>query len=99
MDDSTTEHFQQLKEQVKMMLVATELVQALELVDSIQRLGIAYHFEEEICDILRRIKNICDDEFQEDSLHITSLRFRLLRQEGYDISSGNYRILFTSFLS
>ena len=88
------ENYKQLKEEVKMMLTATsvsKLSEALHLVDTFKRLGFSYHFEEEICEILKQINNVPFDyheSIRNDSLHIISLRFRLLREEGYHISSG-----------
>lgn len=60
-------------------------MQSLELIDSIQRLGVAYHFEKEINDILCRVHkmNIGDDD-----LHAVALHFRLLRQQRYHITSA-----------
>ncbi|XP_061336436.1 (3S,6E)-nerolidol synthase 1-like [Gastrolobium bilobum] len=61
----------------------------LYIVDSIQRLGIEYHFEEEIKTTLERkyrmlrIHNYQGNNFQEMSE--VSLQFRLLRQQGYYI--------------
>ncbi|XP_031387316.1 (-)-germacrene D synthase-like [Punica granatum] len=62
----------------------------LNLIDQIQRLGIAYHFDREIKDFLEDIyasirRNGSTED--EDDLHTTALRFRLLRQHGFWISS------------
>jgi len=62
------------------------------MVDSIQRLGIEYHFEEEIETILKkkllmlRVHNHQGRAYQE--LSEVALQFRLLRQEGYYIHAG-----------
>ena len=61
-------------------------------VDYLQKLGIDYHFHEEIEAMLgslyanvsgERGERVIDDLFQ------VTLAFRLLRQAGYPISSGN----------
>ncbi|PKU75140.1 alpha-humulene synthase-like [Dendrobium catenatum] len=68
----------------KILTDAIDPLQSLELIDSIQRLGVAYHFQKEINDILRRVHSINIDE---DDLYATALHFRLLRQERYHITS------------
>ncbi|KAM3360311.1 hypothetical protein P3S68_020023 [Capsicum galapagoense] len=76
-----------LKEQTKSMLLATgmKLAETLNLIDVIERLGIAYHFEKEIDEILDRIcnenSNFEGDVYNED-LCTCTLQFRLLRQHG-----------------
>ncbi|KAK7405095.1 hypothetical protein VNO78_06288 [Psophocarpus tetragonolobus] len=63
-----------------------------QFIDSIQRLGISYHFEQEIEGALHQMYNIstkystiitCNGD-----LHQIALLFRLLRQQGYQISSN-----------
>ncbi|XP_058207564.1 (-)-alpha-terpineol synthase-like isoform X2 [Rhododendron vialii] len=74
-----------LKEDVKKIL--TEVVDpldGLEIIDDLQRLGVFYHFEEEIKRVLESIYNSKRDG-NEDGLHATSLKFRLLRQHGYNV--------------
>lgn len=66
----------------------------LDFIDAIQRLGLSYHFQNEIDGILEKIINTTDhhrdvDE-NIDDLYYTSLQFRLLRQRGYKISTGTY---------
>ncbi|PHT31582.1 5-epiaristolochene synthase [Capsicum baccatum] len=79
-----------LKEQTRSMLLATgrKLTETLNLIDVIERLGIAYHFVKEIDEILDRIYNenakFEGDEYND--LCIFALQFRLLRQHGYNIS-------------
>lgn len=88
-----------LKEEViKIMLKeGRDVVSQLEIIDVVQRLGISYHFEDEIDGMLKGIyvnynnkRNIIiehDDNYKEkkegDRLYVTSLQFRLLRQHGY----------------
>ncbi|CAN4114294.1 unnamed protein product [Withania somnifera] len=79
-----------LKEETRSMLLATgrKLAETLNLVDVIERLGIAYHFEKQIDDILEQIynenKNFEGDDY--DDLCTFALQFRLFRQHGYNIS-------------
>ena len=59
----------------------------LRLVDAVQRLGLSYHFEIEIDEALQHIYHTyhgCDEE----RLYDAALRFRLLRQHGYNVSCG-----------
>ncbi|KAG2708370.1 hypothetical protein I3760_05G189300 [Carya illinoinensis] len=86
----TLEEVQRLKEKVHNMLMAPvdNISQKLELIDAIQRLGVSYHFESEIDDILQQIHNNDDNTGDShDDLYTISLRFRLLRQQGYDAPS------------
>ncbi|MCD7451364.1 hypothetical protein HAX54_011293 [Datura stramonium] len=58
-----------LKEETKSMLLATgrKLAETLDLIDVIERLGIAYHFEKQIDDILEQIYNE-NSNFEADPL-------------------------------
>lgn len=83
---------EELKEKVRKELFgsAEKEERELELIDAIQRLGIAYHFEEEFEHILQRIFHAFsshDNAYQDEDLYHTSLRFRVLRQRGFRISS------------
>ncbi|KAF5183632.1 (-)-germacrene D synthase [Thalictrum thalictroides] len=95
----------ELKKEVKNMLslaaAAADSFQELYLVDKIQRLGVAYHFKDEIECILQRIYNddythfLIDQNIRKDEhvdLYYVSLRFRLLRQAGYYVSTGGMLI-------
>ncbi|WMV53479.1 hypothetical protein MTR67_046864 [Solanum verrucosum] len=80
-----------LKEETRSMLLAIngrKLAETLNLIDVVQRLGIAYHFEKEIDEILDRIytenANFEGDDYSD--LSTFALQFRLLRQHGYNIS-------------
>ncbi|CAN4126533.1 unnamed protein product [Withania somnifera] len=79
-----------LKEQTRSMLLATgrELAETLNLIDVIERLGIAYHFDKEIDDMLGQIYNENYDFEGDDynDLCTCALQFRLLRQHGYNVS-------------
>ncbi|KAK6268904.1 hypothetical protein QUC31_013064 [Theobroma cacao] len=62
--DDHVRHIEELEGKVRMMLNnAEELLDQLELIDNLQRLGVAYHFEDEINDILGNIyKNNRNDQ-------------------------------------
>ncbi|KAL6146560.1 hypothetical protein ACLB2K_057238 [Fragaria x ananassa] len=86
---------EELKVNVKSKVFTNECDFALrlKLIDAIQRLGVAYHFEEEIEDALRHIHATYRDQdhFNDDSdLSTVALCFRLLRQHGYEISSDMF---------
>ncbi|KAG8386454.1 hypothetical protein BUALT_Bualt03G0150400 [Buddleja alternifolia] len=89
---SEAEELQKLKEEVRKLLITTPdgSLHKIELIDAVQRLGVAYQFEDEI-EI--SLKNIYDINYSEgnvkenNDLHMVALRFRLLRQQGYNISS------------
>lgn len=85
------EHAQKLGE-VRRVLneVGEGRFEVLLMIDAIQRLGIDYHFHEEIEAILPRQYKIfiTTDDFS-DNLYEVALRFRLLRQEGYYVTAGD----------
>lgn len=77
---------QKLKEEVMNMFVTTDKSsEKLRLIDSIQRLGLSHHFQLEINETLQLLQSSSDDD---DDIYNIALKFRLLRQEGYSISSG-----------
>ncbi|TQD91285.1 hypothetical protein C1H46_023129 [Malus baccata] len=57
--------------------------QKLNLIDDIQRLGVSYHFGNEIEEILQKIH---ESSYDLDDLCTGALCFRLLRQQGYNVS-------------
>ncbi|KAF7146169.1 hypothetical protein RHSIM_Rhsim04G0058400 [Rhododendron simsii] len=68
----------------------TTTTDALKLVDTLQRLGIGYHFQEDINALLERFSdgpNPLDDE----DLFTAALCFRLLRHNGYQMSPTKLR--------
>lgn len=66
------------------------LEEEMDLIDALQRLGLAYHFEEEINQALARIhEHALIEVDQSKDLRVVSLHFRLLRQQGYSVSSGS----------
>ncbi|KAJ6966608.1 (-)-germacrene D synthase-like [Populus alba x Populus x berolinensis] len=95
METSDKAEHKKLKEEVKRELMANinRPSQTLDFIDAIQRLGISYHFEIEIDEILREMyRSHCDfdngddDDHHHNDLYAISLKFRLLRQQGYKIS-------------
>ncbi|XP_017240036.1 (R)-limonene synthase 1, chloroplastic-like [Daucus carota subsp. sativus] len=91
--DYTKERFNgrvnELKGNVIEMLndVAKPNLDQLELIDNLQRLGLGYHFEKEIKSALMKIyEDQSSETLKRNDLHAAALRFRLLRQHGYDIS-------------
>ena len=69
--------------------VGEDTLEGLMMIDAIQRLGIDYHFKEEIEAVLQRqyMKASNHGESIQD-LYEVALRFRLLRQEGYHVPAG-----------
>lgn len=61
----------------------------LKLVDVLQRLGLGYHFEEEIKDVLGSMPIERANLMFQDDIHSMSLLFRLLREHGFPVSQGN----------
>lgn len=92
-----------LKEKVRKMLVsvndqkATRPLTKADLIDSIQRLGLYYHFEYEIGEELQHIHNYYVENgiitLNED-LRSVALVFRLLRQQGYHILPGRFHPIY-----
>ncbi|KAL1294969.1 hypothetical protein AAHE18_19G177600 [Arachis hypogaea] len=89
--DVYVEKSQMLREEVRMMLFKVEnSVDQLELIDVLQRLGVAYHFNNEIRNMLDNIYNMMDNSKKDKNLYATALGFRLLRQHGYDVSTDMF---------
>ncbi|XP_022773843.1 terpene synthase 10-like [Durio zibethinus] len=95
--ESYKERASKLIGEVRMILENVgDHLEKLEVIDTLQRLGLSYHFEDEI---KKTLDNISTDrsgvECKKDNLYATALEFRLLRQQGYDVNQA----VFTSFLN
>ncbi|KAL0443443.1 UNVERIFIED_CONTAM: Germacrene-D synthase [Sesamum latifolium] len=94
--DAKKEELQKQKEMVRKVLNQTpdDSSYKLELIDAIQRLGVGYHFEEEVGKSLKCIYDIYSECSNKDNnVRSVALRFRLLRQQGYAVSPANSRVL------
>ncbi|TYI85009.1 hypothetical protein E1A91_D05G408200v1 [Gossypium mustelinum] len=96
-DESYNERASNLQEEVRMMLGnMVDSLEKLELIDTLQRLGLSHHFEAEIN---KTLKNISTDRigtaaWKKDNLYATALEFKLLRQHGYKVDQD----VFTCFM-
>ncbi|CAL9128520.1 unnamed protein product [Musa textilis] len=77
---------------VKLIQEEKELEDQLQLIDHLQQLGVAYHFKDDIKDALRSIHGSVEDKSMllKDNLHATALLFRLLRENGFDVSEDMF---------
>ncbi|GAB2292193.1 hypothetical protein Dimus_026444 [Dionaea muscipula] len=89
------EEAEQLKEKVRKMLTdemtTATLLKKLKLIDAVQRLGISYHFEGEIDELLEQIFIDHKTSVADYDLHGTALLFRLQRQHGYNVSCDVFK--------
>ncbi|XP_047953723.1 gamma-cadinene synthase-like [Salvia hispanica] len=82
-----SKEIEELTKEIGGMLMAAESTKLLILIDKIERLGVAYHFEKEIEEKLKLIyESGKEHEGVDDDLLTTALRFRLLRQHQYAVS-------------
>nr|VDD58288.1 unnamed protein product [Brassica oleracea] len=82
-----------LKEKVRKVLDETTTpLEQLELVDKLQRLGVSYHFESKIDNILTDFYHNNVRECGKEDLHATALKFRLLREHGFNVSEGIFDV-------
>ena len=84
--------FNELKREIRLIInqIIDDPLKQLELIDTLQRLGISYHFENEIKNVLKTTyeKSYENDYWKNNNLYATSLEFRLLRQHGFNLSQG-----------
>ncbi|KAK8589129.1 hypothetical protein V6N12_023535 [Hibiscus sabdariffa] len=94
MDGITRSEYKELKEQVRRMLVTNmdNPSQKLDLIDAVQRLGVAYHFDKEIEDALQIIHHhhCTHTQIDDDDLYTTAIRFRLLREHGFNVDCETF---------
>ncbi|GMJ10480.1 terpene synthase 21 [Hibiscus trionum] len=88
--DSLTKEIDPLKEKVKDMLMASAVdpIEKVKLIDTLLRLGVSYHFENDIENQLANIFNSHQNLFSGDGhdLSSTSIVFRVFRQYGFKMS-------------
>ncbi|KAG8477932.1 hypothetical protein CXB51_027616 [Gossypium anomalum] len=79
-----------LEEELRCGMNDADPLNLLQLIDDIQRLGLEHRFE---MDIDRALAKFVCDVAKENTigLHAVALRFRLLRQYGYDISQDVFK--------
>ena len=73
-----------LKKEIRSILMGAESARLMILIDKIERLGLAYHFDKEIEEKLKQAYDSAGEN--DDDLFTTALRFRLLRQHQYHVS-------------
>lgn len=69
----------------------------LELIDSVEKLGLAIHFKVEIKEALGSIAISMKQgkgDLNGEDLYATALSFKLLRQHGYGVSQGRIRSVY-----
>ncbi|XP_057538369.1 (3S,6E)-nerolidol synthase 1-like [Amaranthus tricolor] len=76
-----------MKETMEYKSVEGNEMEELIMIDAIQRLGLECYFRDEIFATLEKWSQMGDDS---DVLHDVALRFRLLRQAGYDVTAENF---------
>ncbi|KAI3449959.1 hypothetical protein Pfo_006624 [Paulownia fortunei] len=92
MDDQVQEKYAEaieaLKDEARSMLMAKGNTSSDKpvLIDTLERLGVAYHFEEEIEEQLEEILKVHSEE--DYDLFTAALQFRLLRQHRHHVSCG-----------
>ncbi|XP_043804613.1 terpene synthase 10 [Manihot esculenta] len=83
------------KEEVRLMLKQTvDPLNQLQLIDTLQRLGLAYHYEDEIKRVLMSFTHNIHNIGMREDLYATALKFRLLRQHGYDVPQAIFLDIF-----
>ncbi|KAK6119782.1 hypothetical protein DH2020_046473 [Rehmannia glutinosa] len=88
-EENYVELIETLKVEARSMLMAegNTIRDKLVLIDTLERLGVAYHFEQEIEEQLEEIfKFQFEDEDQHYDLFIVALQFRLFRQHHHHVS-------------
>ncbi|MED6193291.1 hypothetical protein PIB30_017872 [Stylosanthes scabra] len=94
-EERVEERAKELEKEVRCMVMKggedMEGVVLLELIDNVQRLGLAYKFDAQIKATLHNLflKSDFENNNNKNGLHATALAFRLLRQHGFPVSQGN----------
>ncbi|XVF58712.1 hypothetical protein PTKIN_Ptkin07bG0088100 [Pterospermum kingtungense] len=95
--ESYKERQDKLIGEVRTMLAnVVDPLEKLELIDTLQRLGVSYHFEDDINKTLKKVgtDHMSCVAWKKDNLYATALEFRLLRQHGYHVDQD----VFSSFM-
>ncbi|KAL5858322.1 hypothetical protein ACOSQ3_005780 [Xanthoceras sorbifolium] len=94
---SQLQEIEELKEQVREELLANVNQyslpkQQLDLIDTIEHLGLGYHFETEVQQVLQHLYDTYNDDSHdhEYDLYNAALCFRLLRQHGHHVSCDKF---------
>ncbi|XVF82873.1 hypothetical protein PTKIN_Ptkin16aG0086200 [Pterospermum kingtungense] len=83
--ESHATKLEELKQKAGKLLATTKDTSSLlKLIDSLQRLGVAYHFEKQIDEALNQLHV---DQNVSKVLSVTALQFRLLREHGYPVTA------------
>ncbi|KAL5220784.1 hypothetical protein ABZP36_025497 [Zizania latifolia] len=79
-----------LREEVRMIIKGSkqEVAKILDLVMAIERLGLDVYYAKEIKELLDFVYS---SDYNDKDLHLVSLRFYLLRKNGYNLSSGVFQ--------
>ncbi|CAJ2669832.1 unnamed protein product [Trifolium pratense] len=99
LDQNMLAQIEPLKKYVRDMLVlkTDNLMTKVHLIDSIFRLGLSYHFENEIEEVFQHeihnnyVQNGEIITFEEDDLNSLAVLFRLLRQQGFHVSPNVFK--------
>ncbi|KAF8666152.1 hypothetical protein HU200_053868 [Digitaria exilis] len=84
-----SEYYKLKRSITDMLLKKAESASKLYTIDAMQRLGISYHFEEEISDILNSVsKEKAKEQHADGDLASAALKFRLLRENGFPTTPG-----------
>ncbi|XP_065857567.1 terpene synthase 5-like [Euphorbia lathyris] len=92
--ESYTKKVDAIKEKVKDMLIqSTKELANIEFIDLLCRLGVSYHFENEIDSQLNRIFTTLPNFLEHNNyeLHTLATLFRVLRQHGYKMTSDVFK--------
>ncbi|KAK9048284.1 hypothetical protein SSX86_032753 [Deinandra increscens subsp. villosa] len=85
----------EVRKELMIITSASETMQyekLIKVIDAIQRLGLAYHFDGEIQEALQHVYTTYGDNWiDEKNLESSSLWFRLLRQQGFNVSSETFK--------